>query len=198
MERDFDPITMQYRDPIRESVAKQSQEQKEMMRTQNSQEKLRQSFNIVSHTGPSKPRPLTTSNITLNNPRKVRDRNIVTHLVTEDQKVAPTLYDENYVHSRTKLTREFTPKNKNREFNVISNKFYEGNSARQVEEIGNLKSHLLKKYWQTHDFDFIRGEYYDPNKEERFASQRKYLQSIHGTASRANLPIRYTLLCSVV
>ena len=45
-----------------------------------------------------------------------------------------------------------------------------------------------KKYWETHDFNPINIEHYDPDKEKEFADQRSEEQRTHGKDWVQKLP----------
>jgi hypothetical protein len=59
-----------------------------------------------------------------------------------------------------------------RDYNIISNKYLELHQEKtQIDkEIERLTA--AKKYWKNHDFDAVTGEYYDPEKEQKFKEDR--------------------------
>lgn len=144
-------------------------------------------FNFISHQGP--PRVIDT----IPKERKTegvppRGYNFVTNLSDRDHLNAPTLYDEAYV-----IKRAGKPKEKRdivgngREFSIINNNFTEDHDRKKMKEYERFKSHTLEKYWATHDYDPVRGKFYDAEKEQRYREQRQMLSDIRGTAQMLKL-----------
>jgi hypothetical protein len=75
-----------------------------------------------------------------------------------------------------------------REFNIISNEFYENPEERKLQEYNKLKKHVLKKYWETHDYDAVKGKFYDPDREVRYNEQKRVLAEVHGKSKELTIP----------
>lgn len=144
-------------------------------------------FNIVSHQGP--PRKVETL-IMEQKTKGVAPRgyNFVTNLSLDDHLKAPTLYDEAFVINRAGKPKEKrSAVGNNREFSIVNNNFYEDHDTKKKKEYERFKSHTLEKYWATHDYDPIRGKFFDAEKEERYREQRNILSKVHGTAQTLRL-----------
>lgn len=95
----------------------------------------------------------------------------------------------------TTLNKNMT---KHRDFNLISNNYYENNRDRKIEEFNRMKEHVLNKYWETHNYDFLKGEYYNYEKEKDFHKQRELLEDVRGTMSKKMIPPGYHNFCCIV
>ena len=52
-----------------------------------------------------------------------------------------------------------------RDYNIISNRYLELHDEKMQVDQEVQRLDAAKKYWKTHDFDPVNGEYYDPDKE---------------------------------
>lgn len=52
-----------------------------------------------------------------------------------------------------------------------------------------LRAEAAERYWKTHNFDLINGQYYDQGKEDDFVKQREEEAKIHGKDEVLKLPI---------
>lgn len=144
-------------------------------------------FNIVSHQGP--PRKVEAM-LAEQKTKQVASRpfNFVTNLSHEDHNRAPLLFDEAYIINRAGKPKENrSAVGKNREFSIVNNNFYEDHDRKKMLEYEKFKSHTLEKYWATHDYDAIRGKFYDAEKEQQYHEQRQILAQVHGTAKTLKL-----------
>ena len=148
---------------------------KTMERTLKANEQLNSKFNIVSHQGP--PRKIDTKPKVQEEKPKIgnnRGWHILSHLKEKDHFVAPIHYDEERTLDKLKrpaaIGHRLGPPP--RDFNVLSNKFIKSHEEREDLEHQKVVDHVTKKYWQTHDFDLLRGRYYDSEKEKDFLEQR--------------------------
>jgi hypothetical protein len=57
-----------------------------------------------------------------------------------------------------------------------------------MEEYSKLKSHVLKKFWDTHDYDPIKGQYYSDGKEELYREQKSILSEVYGKSKHLSIP----------
>lgn len=52
---------------------------------------------------------------------------------------------------------------------------YSNHEEKTIDEYTATKEGILKKYWKSHDYDPIRGEFYDVKKETNYRGQRDIL-----------------------
>jgi len=80
-----------------------------------------------------------------------------------------------------------------REFDVLSNKYVQNNTAREIEDFENQRDELERKYWKSHDFDMLAVKYCDPAKQEAYEQQLREKARNHGKRQKEKLPksIRY-------
>lgn len=146
-------------------------------------------FNIISHQGP--PRRIESLPTLIKDHSAHRPYHMLTNMPKPLHHDAPTVYDEDYsltVYKQTILPRANTSTGNRREFNIVSNEYFENPAEKKREEYEKLKSHVLKKYWQTHDFDIVKGRYCSPEKEDRYQTQLKIMQEVQGRAVGTSLP----------
>ena len=55
-----------------------------------------------------------------------------------------------------------------RDYNIITNRYLELNEEKQNTDKLIEKYELAEKYWKTHVYDPVSGQYYDPKQEEDF------------------------------
>lgn len=156
---------------------------KEQAKITQVQEDRARTFNIISHQGP--PRRIETI-IMAQKTKGVPPRpyNFVTNLTLEDHENAPLIFDEAYTNARAGKPKELRSAvgKHNREFSIINNDFYENHDAKKKEEYEKFKEHTLERYWATHDYDPIRGKFYDAEKERRYREQREVLAQVRGVS----------------
>lgn len=186
LERELDPIVMKYRDEAKEeqyAKRKLDQENARIERVNSAAQK----FNIVSHTGaPSKITP-PISRV----PSSASELHLISYLPRPDHKQAPTLYSEDFYVSRFRPKRQSTDHvERQRQFNIVSNNFYEENTARQRSDYDRMREDTTGKYWTTHDFNPIIGEFYDERKEAAFREQREAYSQVQGLCQASRLPPR--------
>lgn len=85
-------------------------------------------------------------------------------------------------HTRSK------PVIKKREFNIVSNKYFENEDEKLEKEYEKLKNRVVSKYWEHHDYDIIKGKYFDVNKEKKFQDQKELLKTVQGKSQELNYP----------
>ena len=59
-----------------------------------------------------------------------------------------------------------------RDYNIINNKYLELHDEKNQIDKEVERLNAAKKYWQTHDFDAVNGEYYDKDKEGKYCVDR--------------------------
>lgn len=184
-ERDLDPITMAYRDDKREKSAAATKADFHATVVQRAEDIRQNKYNIISQQGP--PRKIDTlprhdkSNLP-------RDWHFLSHLTLKDHATVSANYDEKYHLERAHKQPEQSIRVPQRAFDIISNKFNKGDSERLRAEYNDKKEYILKKYWSTHDYDFVKGKYCDGDKEDLFRDQRSLLSEVQGEAQALRIP----------
>lgn len=80
--------------------------------------------------------------------------------------------------------------NKNfKDYNIVSNKYLEHHDDKVVADERVLRAEAAQRYWKTHDFDPVKGEFYDQKKEDIFQEDRGTEALIHGQDEVKKLPI---------
>ena len=188
-ERQFDPVSMQYTDSNREEKYQTTKIERINTLGQRTQEVRKKTFNIVSHEGPERKNIdfITSINSRAGVPN--RRYHILNNLNLEDHKTFPIICNENLIWDKIRESSTvLIPEGKNREFNIVSNKFYKNDEDRRREEYERTKEHVLQKYWETHDYNPIKAKYYDVNKEQTYQEQRHILEEVQGTALGLMIP----------
>ena len=54
------------------------------------------------------------------------------------------------------------------DYNIITNRYLELNEEKINTDKMIEKYELAEKYWKTHVYDPVAGQFYDPKKEEKF------------------------------
>jgi hypothetical protein len=75
-----------------------------------------------------------------------------------------------------------------RDFNIVSNKYWEGHDDKDKKDRAEIKQDLDDKYKKTHDFNYVTCSYYDQGKEDAFVQDRKEKQANHGKEYLNRLP----------
>ena len=185
MEREVDPILMQYRD---------AQKEKEFQQTLSSRKKTKvnkmagQKFNIITHQGHKAPTVELERKF-----RGTREYNLLSHYPNKFHKEAPTQFDEGYylACSRPVTTTTSTSNVRARDFNILSNKYKDRDEERRLEDHEKMQEHMRTLYWQTHIFDPIRGEMFD-EKKEKVAREAEALRAEQRMRRKEDrLPPRY-------
>lgn len=67
-----------------------------------------------------------------------------------------------------KNEKKFVSKAPAREYNVVTNKYWQMNDLKVKTNDEILKAEAAKKYWQKHDYDLLTVQYFDQGKEKKF------------------------------
>lgn len=188
-EREFDPVAMKFRNPDKEAQIDMQRTAQLDSRIQRVSELKQKTFNIISHEGP--PRRIDSLPSLTRDHSAQRPYHMLSNMPKPLHHDAPTIYDENFsltVYKQTIVPRASTTAGNRREFNIISNDYFENPVEKKREEFEKLKTHVLNKYWQTHDFDIVKGRYYSPEKEDRYQHQRRVMEEVQGRAMESILP----------
>lgn len=75
-----------------------------------------------------------------------------------------------------------------RDFNIISNKYWEGHDPKHAADEEVKKKELDEKYKKTHDFNHVTCSYYDKLKQDDYLREKERLQKEHGKDYLNRLP----------
>lgn len=75
-----------------------------------------------------------------------------------------------------------------RDYNIISNKYWEGNDPKQEADTDAVKKELDERYKKTHDFNHLTCKFYDEMKQEDYIKEREKRQKEHGKDYLNRLP----------
>lgn len=186
-EREVDPILMQYRDPLKEShyqtqTMKMQQEKTLALHqtpaNQNRSKTIR-SYNLITHT-PSSTGALTSLTTSTHgtrgvpNDRNQRDYHLLSHYQTKLHSAAPLEYDESFTQSCVyKKPPHPKPHFRTREFNILSNHYSSNHSEKEAEDHRVLQEKMLKKYWETHHYDLLKGQNYQETDEMKYQEDKE-------------------------
>ena len=189
MERELDPVVMQFRDPDREAA-----------RTQRKTEEMNGTLsrysgivagrrNIINgYGGPPKTPPVQRM-------EQIRDNHIISNVATAAYKHLPILYDEAFTEAnRQPRRREPKSTGDGRDMDIISNKYFKDDKERKEKEYIELRQTCHDRYWKGRDMHPVLQTYYHDDKEATYQAQRETLSRIHGGAKMRRLPlsIRYS------
>lgn len=150
-ERQFDPITMKYRDDTKESLVQERERAFAAVRVNDAKDKqlcFEQKFNIINHRS-HLPKEYEDKNRKTAMMNEVKRRapdsrvkyNIISHMGKEEHhtaKMVPREGEEFTLRRSMNVTMEGGMKPKShqtREFDVLTNKYIENNTAREVEDL---------------------------------------------------------------
>lgn len=187
-ERELDPILMKYRDGDKEEAymsKKNSFTESILARTASS----RSRFNIINHQGPPKP----ASTVNLERAEKSKESlHLISNLLNKDHIKAPILYDQDYYVTNfvPKVSNKGKPIVRRRDFSIVSNNYYEGHEEKTRSEYEKLQEDVTKKYWETHGYNPVVGQFYSDADEERYSAQLKEVEAMQGSSQASRIPPR--------
>jgi len=180
---------MQYTDSSKEDMYQTAKLDRINNLSQSVQENRSKTFNIVSHEGPARKYQSVLNAVTAKATISNRKYHMINNLNIEDHKTIPIVCNEDLIWSKIKNgTVPVVPVNKNRDFNVVSNKFYQDDDAKRLEEYNRTKEYVLQKYWDTHNYDPIKVKYYDAEKEKTYHKQHAILETVQGSSLAQKIP----------
>lgn len=168
LEREVDPILMQYRDSAKEQDFTQTLQAS--IESKKTKGQAGQPFNIINHEGPPKANHL----LGMQN-RNKREWNLLSHMPEKLHRKAPTNFNEDFQIECTKRKSVIHSMNvaRGRDYSILSNKFNENDSARRLKEHIDVQDHLRKEYVRTRIYDPIKVQSYDEGKERQYLAQTK-------------------------
>lgn len=196
---------MQFRNPEKEKALQDSELSQTFSKLNSTQELKKKQFNIISHEGP--PRKIDLIPRIPKEKFGSRPFHVLSNLSHNGHETVSLYYDEDYNMSNyakedskpstTTMTTTTTatightrskPLIKKREFNIVSNQYFENADNKLENEYNRLKNRVVDKYWETHNYDIIKGKYYDLQKERNFQDQKDILRTIQGKSQELNYP----------
>ena len=183
-EREVDPLTMTYRDPIKEENRLLNRTNKLNNTLDRYNNELLSHRNIINNTGgPYRPPREPRSSVI------PRDNHIITNVSIKDYKNISFYFNEDYVenHRATKVPHKHA-KADSREFNILNNRYFKNHNGRTEKEYLELRDTVKERYWKDRDFNPITQKYYNHNKEDNYKSQLNFVQTIQGKAKQLRLP----------
>lgn len=81
-----------------------------------------------------------------------------------------------------------------RDYNIITNRYFEDHEKKAKVDAESYRQEAAREYWKTHDFDLIKCEYVDLEKEEQYKNELKDKEKTHGLEKIEKLPhgIKYS------
>ena len=186
-EREFDPVNMKWRNPEKEQALINKKKEQLDLKLKTVSEMRSNKFNFITHEGPPRQRDLWDLP-PASLPFGGRERHLISGLSLDGHKNCPTLYDHDYCSQNQKPKIGLKKPENRREFDVTTNRFIKNNDEKQKEEYQDMKNHVLKKYWKTHDYDIIKGIFLEPDKEAHFLQTREVISQVQGMSQLARLP----------
>ena len=183
-EREVDPLTMTYRDPIKETNRLLNRSNKLNNTLDRYNHELSSHRNIINNTGgPYRPPREPRSSVI------PRDNHIITNVATKDYKNLSFYFNEDYVenHRATKIPPKHAGAD-SREFNILNNRYFNDHNNRTEKEYLELRDTVKDRYWKDRDFNPITQKYYNHSKEDNYQTQLNFVRSIHGKAKHLRLP----------
>ncbi len=194
MERKLNPITMRLRDDKQELEYSRKKMDRTVHSVLDRYNKIKDSeYNIVSHIGPSRNYEKVIEDVNSLRTKPARNWNLFSHLEHSKQTTCPILYNAEYMdkHRPPKSANMLPPPGQARDFNIISNQFSQDNDSMLKADYNKMKKDMVKKYWETHDYNPITTEYYSDDKEEKVRAEERTMRATHGANIDDKLPDRY-------
>ena len=189
-ERELDPIVMKFRDAASEQNFTDTLNSK-METVLARSASISSKYNIINHQGSVK----SLGGVIRRDP--TASMNIVSNLNGKDHYNTPLLYSDSYTRTRFVPKRKEESKNKiipsRRDFNIVSNNFYLDNEAKQLAEYETLHDEVTKRYWETHGYNPVMGQYYSEADEQRYVEQREMLKTVQGKSQACRIPPRLVM-----
>mmetsp|Transcript_5204 Transcript_5204/g.11008 ORF Transcript_5204/g.11008 Transcript_5204/m.11008 type:complete len:449 (+) Transcript_5204:207-1553(+) len=202
-ERAFNPVTMTYRDEAKENTIRQRERAFAAVRLNDAKDKqlcFEQKFNIINHQShlPQEYEPGKKQSAMEEVSRRAPDSrvkyNIISHMGREEHlkaKMVPKEGEEFTLRRSMNVTLEdgLKPKShQTREYDVLTNKYLQNNTAREVEDLENQRDELAKKYWKSHDFDILAVRYCDAQKQQKYEKELREKERTHGKNQKEMWP----------
>ena len=176
----LNPIRMRFNDEVKEKSYIETKVRQEIDSLSKSNDIIARKFNPINHQGPPRKQIPTKS---AQNGRSNREWHLLSQVSESDHKELSIFYDES-IHLKQKQSRPanfqsgFAP----RTFNILSNQYFNNDEGIKSNEAKEIKEHIKTTFWESHNYDPIRGDYYDIHKdqaEKQTREQSKEQKRIH-------------------
>jgi hypothetical protein len=169
-EREFDPVLGVFRDPGREaSEAAKDREASIVASNKGKDKQLRvsQRFNIINHRSVVDDDPLPPPKAVSQTYRSRVGYNIISNEPFSDHHFdAPKLRPPAETGDAPKAGK-IEHASMARDYDIISGKYLEDHESKTAVDQDVALKRAAGKWWETRDFDPIRGRFYDATKDER-------------------------------
>jgi hypothetical protein len=197
--REVDIILMQHRDATAEAAAALREQAKLQHALQTGRERAKrtqQRYDIVSHASRVEPGSTTKQEQLLLTKQQKRapdtrtPYNIINNSDRAIHNGKPQPTSAAIPDSKSKQQKNKTiPANcKQREFNVLSNRFSADHESRVLQEAADTQQFIKGVYERTHNYNPVAVRYYDDAKEQQYQQAREKQAAFHGQAQQAKLP----------
>lgn len=76
-----------------------------------------------------------------------------------------------------------------RDYNIVSNRYLQHHNEKVETNDEIQRAEAAKRYWETHNYDHVRGEFFDKDVEKEFVHKRAEQAKIHGQDQVKKLPL---------
>jgi len=195
----FNPILQKYNNSTFETTMKSNEKKaviSEIIKNQDNQLKVEQTFNIINlrdrlkglENDPNYPSMKDLIHSRKRIESNPKDYNILSNLPLTTHHFDRPENRPNFIFSEPKKGKKIFKFGTVRDFDIISTKYKNFNKEKnQVDkEIQKIKT--AKIFYQKNDYNIIKGEYYNKEKEEAFQKKRKEEQRTWGIERFNNMP----------
>ena len=212
-ERQFDPLLQRFRDPRVETTRARAERsyRNDVLNRSNAREvKYGQGYNILCPTKVEKPSWHETQKGLAALPNETRAR---LREIDHAKRMRASRVDYNILSNMSTTEHHWAPKEQRpaplppprhgsgpgkpsvessatikRDYNIVSGKYANHHSKRVAIDRAKNSERAAERFWQTHDFNPVAGEFYDRDKEELFKEARGVFEQSHGDVQRRRLP----------
>ena len=195
----FNPILQKYNDPKLESSLQKKENSaiiSEIIKNQDNQLKVEQTFNIINlkdrlkglENDPNYPsmKDLIHSRKRIDNCPK--NYNILSNLPLTCHHFDKPENRPNFNFSEPKKGKKIFKFGTERDFDIISTKYKQFNNEKNEVDKEVQKIKTAKIFYKKNDYNIIKGEFYNKEKEEEFQKKRKEEQRTWGIERFNNMP----------
>mmetsp|Transcript_13742 Transcript_13742/g.12457 ORF Transcript_13742/g.12457 Transcript_13742/m.12457 type:complete len:397 (+) Transcript_13742:86-1276(+) len=186
-ERQLNPVTMQFIDPLKETNYQTTKSNLIQTKSLTTLTLIKNKHNIITNEGPSRKIKLHDKSY------RNRDYDFISNLDFNDFSKATTIPDDKLLQLARPKTINYPIRGKHREFNLINNIYKENHEEKIIDEYIKTKDHILLKYNQTHDFHPLLGKYYDNHKDEQISNESTIRSTIKTSNQLDSLPPSFKL-----
>ncbi len=212
-ERQFDPLLQRFRDPRVETTRRQAEKSYRndvLNRSHVREVKYGQGYNILCPTKVAKPTWNETQRAVAALPTQTQAR---LREIEHAKRMRASRVDYNILSNMSTTEHHWAPKEQRpaplppprhgsgpgkpsvessatikRDYNIVSGKYVNHHSKRVAIDRAKNSERAAERFWQTHDFNPVAGEFYDREKEDLFKEARGVFEQSHGDVQRQRLP----------